>query len=396
MKTLTSLAIVLLLFFNCSPDTDVQTVEMEPQLTDVLSLELAFGADDEKIPEDYLLVEPRGIIIHDNGDIIVSDEGYLKVFDKNGNPKRMVGRPGAGPGEFHPFMTPTLSETGYITGANQTSFNLFDKNYSLIEYENFRLSSIYEKLKEINNWTSVSPGTIYAYSPDERVIIAKAYSTDEDGKRKTLSACIYQNKEQLTTIAESEVIYYTVDRLTRFLEEDGNLHVASLPDRKIVYTHTGKNRIKENDAWYYSMYLYDLKTNEQTEIKHSYNPVAIPDSVINVKLMHTEGMPEEMVKQQEKTLKQWGEILKKIRIYPTLRKIITDRNFIFAFTYTYNTANGHVVEIFDGSAGEYLHPVYFSFIPNVIKNGYAYRQNINEEGFPVVEKYKIDPAVYGK
>ena len=88
--------------------------------------------------------------------------------------------------------------------------------------------------------------------------------------------------------------------------------------------------------------------------------------------------------------------MKKLKVYAPLKFFSTDGKFIFAFTYEYVKGKGIIVDVFDSEKEEYICSVYFPFEYPVIKNGYAYEPGINEEGFTVVEKYKLDPAVYGK
>jgi len=84
------------------------------------------------------------------------------------------------------------------------------------------------------------------------------------------------------------------------------------------------------------------------------------------------------------------------KIYAPLQRIITDNYFIFAVTYEYNEGKGYLVDIFNSSSREYLRSAYFPFIPDFLKNGYAYRLKTGSDIFPEVEKYKVNPAVYGK
>ena len=57
---------------------------------------------------------------------------------------------------------------------------------------------------------------------------------------------------------------------------------------------------------------------------------------------------------------------------------------------------GRIVDVFDADSGEYITSACFPFLPFPIINGYIFKEEENEEGFKVFNKYKIDPAVYGK
>ncbi len=101
-------------------------------------------------------------------------------------------------------------------------------------------------------------------------------------------------------------------------------------------------------------------------------------------------------------------IVNKYSYMPTLIKIITDDNHIFAFQYRHNIDGEYLVDVFDGENGEYISSAWFPFIPHDIKKGKAYfckyhysqwirwkmnyvGPNLDQDGFPAIEVYKIDP-----
>ena len=84
------------------------------------------------------------------------------------------------------------------------------------------------------------------------------------------------------------------------------------------------------------------------------------------------------------------------KYWAPLRSLKTDGKYIFVFTRSQNSNEEILADIFNANNEEYISSAYFAFITMVIKNEHAYRITKNEDGFAVVEKYKIDPAVYGK
>lgn len=76
--------------------------------------------------------------------------------------------------------------------------------------------------------------------------------------------------------------------------------------------------------------------------------------------------------------------------------LLVDRRYIFAIFRTNTANNDYLIDIFDADSKEYVNSAIFPFVPLVIKNGCAYTIAKNEEGFAVVEKYKINPVVYGE
>jgi hypothetical protein len=136
-------------------------------------------------------------------------------------------------------------------------------------------------------------------------------------------------------------------------------------------------------------------------IKREYTPAAIPDSII-----HPEKKPGyngdrvvSSIGRVDITLKEYDqyktELLKELKVYPGIQSIFYDGNLLFVQTYNYEKNKGWLVDIFNGTTGAYLRSAYFPFIP-VIKDGYAYRSVRSADEFPYIEKYKINPAIYGK
>ena len=77
-----------------------------------------------------------------------------------------------------------------------------------------------------------------------------------------------------------------------------------------------------------------------------------------------------------------------------VRKILTDNEIIFVFSYTKNELGATYTDIFNSESGKYIASSYFNFIPDRILNGYAYRLKTSESDFPVVEKFKLSPVLY--
>ena len=225
-----------------------------------------------------------------------------------------------------------------------------------------------------------------------------AFGKREGYDQKDYFALFYEKDGQVTTIAKY-VRKSDIESSTR----DGELLKALLPGRKFVYIHTGEHRSFENSSWYYTLNIYNLRTHTTETIKKSYIPVAIPDSVIYRKTNIRPDSPESFKELFKKIDNERSEDLKEIGVYPPLQTIITDGNYIFAITNEIVRYKGLVVDVFDSIIGEYLCSVYFpayKFISQpqffTIKNGVVYIIDYNSEGFLVIKKYRIDPAVYEK
>lgn len=252
------LAVAVLLLANCGSVPESEVIKRGEILDNVFALELSLGADEQSLPDEYLIAQPTGIVISDNDDIIVADESRLKVFDKNGNPKQIIGGPGEGPGEFTKGMLRlSTTESGYLTvlsGQWYEKCSIFTPDYTFLSDENLMNSYLRKKLLDEYNGNQMFFNGIYYYSPDERIIHSQVWGS---GKRKSNQfhwywKITYQKDGQLTSIADYE-------NMGEPLLIGGYLLFSLLPEKKIIYTNTRKHKYKENGSWYYSMFVYDLK-----------------------------------------------------------------------------------------------------------------------------------------
>ena len=392
-------------FFYCSSDVDVQTEEMQP-LTDVLTFELSFGDEKTIEKDEFLLARPGGMAVNDKEDIFVMDEGRIKVFDKNGKEKIIIGHPGQGPGEFGSSVLPRITETGYIFAAVDNSYrayNIFDPDYNFVECKNLHYSGLREKLTEEHNWTFGTFAVFrdaYAYSPEELLFTVSADERIEGKRTNSIYAIVFMKDKDVKTIYAAK---FPVEKINIDTEK-GRFYYGLLRERRVIYTFAPEHKTFENGKWFYSLFIYDLKTHEQTEIKKAYTPVAIPDSIIYRPLDVPDGIPEDLLNQAKEKAKERSKKLEKLKVYPAVKNLITDGNFIFVFTFEYDKEKGQVVDIFDSATGKYIHSAYFPRWVSIltvsdyscIKNGSIYRMKAPLDEFAIIEVYKIDPAVYRK
>ena len=393
MKTLPSLAIAFLLFFNCSKDVDVQTEEIEP-LTDVLTLELTFGDEKTITKDEYLLAIPTDIAVNDEGDIYVNDEKRIKIFDKNGIEKAIFGGPGEGPGEFgrpNLVMVMYLGPTNYLTVRHSRFYNVFKPDYSHSHMTNFEFSNTRQAIINEHDLTRMNQWKIISINENERVFHGVG-STDSE---KGYFILVHEQDEIVTTLAK-----YERNNLPIVM---GELFWEILPGNKLIYTYSSTDKITDDmNNSFYVLHISNCDGSFKREIRQKYRPVAVPDAVIKNyddqfnKDISNMRVPQEMLAEYKRSHKETMKRLKSERSYPPLKDLLVDMKYIFAFTRLTNAQGEIFTDVIDADSGERINSVYFPFIPSVIKNSCAYRRTKNDEGFFVIEKYKIHPAVYGK
>lgn len=397
---------ILLLFFNCGGDDEFHTLEIEP-LTNVLTLELSFGADEEKLKSEFLLVAPADIAVDNEDNIYVLDEDRIKVFDKNGNEKTIFGGHGQGPGEFTYPKKLSIHSEGILTVLDQDKINIFSVDNKFIKRNRPQFEQLYINYRKEKAFLNFKIQNVYSLNETER-ILSLTPSKELKGTRDLVIAyyLVYEKADTLI-----ELVQYSPDNIKGIRDkvvigEEPNkriiyspdpwhhLIVTILPNRHIAYSHSVYDVINDGKELRYIIHVVNLENLQKSHISHSFKPVDVQKEIDSGKY-NTE-IGEDLLKAR----------LEKANYLPPLDFIHCDRNLLFAIHSTGYVWNLNILkkgekiesltDIFDIETGKYLRSAYFPFIPDVIKNEYAYRTHRNPEGFSIIEKYKIDPAVYGK
>ena len=401
---LNGISIICLSFFlsflNCGSDVDVQTAKMQP-LTDVLTLELTFGADEEKLKSEYLLARPSDIAINNADDIFVVDEDRVKVYDSSGKEKMIIGGPGEGPGEFISARSATINEEGYLTVGAVRDFSLFDANYNFIKREAIESNQRLFKFRRMENKViaTFSPLKIYSFNETDRILqLDGLIMPSQDPWVVSAKMLFFESPDTIF-----QIFYYepreivSINRSFAGIPFKGRFFYDVLSNNRLIYTNAETDKRSDKNKSEYILHVFSSTDGfESTKIIRAYGPVAIPNSSKEQaidRLSEPEiGMPE-----ISKEVRNFvTDKIKEIKYFPPVSGLKVDDNLIFVFTGKKNAENHILTEIFDAVTLTYLRSAYFSKYPRIIKNGYAYILATNDEGFYVVEKYRIDPSVYGK
>ncbi|KPK92250.1 hypothetical protein AMJ80_06770 [bacterium SM23_31] len=385
---------ILFLFTYCTPDNVVSEIESSQQLENVLTLELSFGDEKTVSKDEFLLVNPQYIVVNYDGDIYVLDgeiENWkTKVFDKSGGEKLILGGYGQGPGEYTTPANPIVSRDGFLTVVdNIYRYNIYSPDFKFLNSVRWSNDRLFNNYLDKNNFRFriTTPYTVKVHSinDSERIISLMTGNISPEDKFPYFDVLFYENPDSLIEIAR-----YNKKIANLFLSAPfrGDLLWDVTFDNKVIYTHSGFDIKKDRDDFYYVLNIFSLEDFSKSQIIHKYIPIEIA--------------AEEKERYYKKKYEDTREgrihldILKDTKFHPSLLNLIADRNFIFVFVHQDKDAENVLVDVFDGKDMKHLSSAYFPFSPEAIKNGYAYRENKNEEGFYIIEKYKIAPAVYGK
>lgn len=385
------LLLLSLILVYCGKPTEYAERDPDKIIDNVFTFESSFG--DKGLPDEYLLANPYQLIISNNGDVLVFDESRLKVFDGEGNPKQIIGGPGQGPGEFYGrYFSLNRSDEGYISVWDSYPpgrYSLFAPDYTFIESQNYDFNSISKKLMDENGWINIRFSQFHTLKPDEFIF----YLSAEDSEGKSRFNAIIHSKGGIhkNIVIKEDNNVFKYDTYTGYLLEAGRLIFAILPGRRIIYTHTAVDVGNENGKHSYTLFIKDLDTDEIQSLNRRYNPVAIPDSIIE---RHREfaGMVGERQKPfEELRVKKMIEL----GFYGSLSSVRAVDNMLFVKTNENIAGKGYITDIFDSESLEYLRTAYIPFFAQ-IRGDFAYNMGENEEGFTVVKKYRVNPALYGK
>ncbi|KPK95693.1 hypothetical protein AMJ80_04155 [bacterium SM23_31] len=367
-----------------------QTSEIQPPLADVLAFELSFGADN--VPDEFLitrLIGKQDFTVDDEDNVYIYDEYRLKVFDKNCMAKTIIGRPGEGPGEFMSRdALPTVGPQGYITVFN----GMYNTFYSVFNPQHKFIYNVNRKPRESGPQYSCKVITI-----DEDEYISEVIDRHKnDNFMIGTFSLVHTKNEEKDTIASYDVpIQVIIGGDDSSLPNTGDLFWDLLPGGKVIYTHSWQDELNTPEGNFYIIHVYDLDTGERIMYKKLFTPVPMEKRLLLGPRWISGGDSR-----AEKIRDDYIRNLK-IKYAEALRFVFFDGPVMFAYTNTTIKKDKYtdfLVDVIDIENEKYLKSIYLiNYIGiKAIKNGYAYMNGNNEDGFPVIEKYRIDPSVYGK
>lgn len=408
-----SIIIISLLFcLRCGRESEIQVVGIIPIPTADPVMELTFG--DRDLPDEYLIARPTDFAVDDLGRVFVVDEDFVKVYTSNGQPVTMFGGTGQGPGEFENAERIWLSPNGYISvSGNQfgNTGHFFRPDFSFIERKNYIFWQPYKQVFDERGLRLAGTlEAVYCLGESERLHIVNARSIDRDSDRPEEVFLIYETADSVRILA-NYIKSYPANIDVTIAKELAAFLVKMLPGNRLVYLHTYHDSRVTEDGAAYTLNFLSLDTFEKSTLTHTYTPVEFDWQPATIHEEERNLYDPQLIQKQQDRNRLTEQVIDERKFRSPLRSLIVDGNTIFAATYLETKPGMVLTDVFDGSREEYVHSVSlpdtlcWRDVSPIIVNSSMYRLNgspytISGEnviiGFPRIEKYKIDPAVYGK
>jgi len=373
---------------------------LQKPLENVFTLELQFG--DKDVPSEYLLASPSRFAVNDVGDIYVFDEYKVKVYDKNGKPKTIFGGRGQGPGEFDGLIDNfLLSPTGWLTVSERQSYTLYSPANKFVEKHRYSSDPIFQSLKndyKVNFEEAGSNNNIFALNDKDFVIIATtATSGNYNEKGEYYNYLFFTESNKVSVIAKyqnTDTYMYKTSGGGGWSRNGmlGSFYFAILPGSKILYTHSYHDLKYITNTAQLTFHIVSLIDDTKREFIIGYTPEAIPDSIIK----KYESSYAKSSDAQKEMRKNMVNAIKQRKYYPLS---VQSSDGVYLFLRYYGTDDKiSLLRVINSESGKEVSSFVQSstFYISTIKNGYGYRFNTSKDGYPVVEKYRIDSKVYGK
>jgi hypothetical protein len=358
-----------------------------------LTLEAVIG-NNTKLDNKYLLANPSWIKVK-NGDICVSDEYFIKVFNPDGTGKAILGGRGQGPGEFESrFVLFTVSPAGFIAASPSswdrfTQNNLppyitiFTPNYKLVSKKRHSMDDILFCMKDyVPGKDSFSIQRIYALNEYELMNFIEIIKKDigkfiyyvicENNKDKTVTA-VFRDERQLK-YPEFPVPF------------QGSYYFDLTDNNSIIYMHPAEVTYVSDEMGIFTVGIYSIKDKKTEKLRASFKPYIRPKESIDSSIKFYNE-----VKDKNSFRKAFNETRYS---YPLTSYIYSDNKYYYITIRNFEDKKyNYLMYIFDKNEQILVKRVLTPY-SELLNNGKLYLLSKDKEGYPAIFVYKVNPAVW--
>lgn len=323
--------------------------------SEIVAFEEELSIGESVGPEESLVSSITSFAVDDEGNVIILDIRLgIKVFDKNGKFLRSIGRRGQGPGEFQSPMNIQF------TGQKEIMVNdMGGKGLLFFSVEGRFLSEIKNRIFMMNR---------HIFIDERRNIFVLGPFLGRDSFRQEKFVKLtppYEDYEVLTS-RENTLPARIIPPQTRY---------AFLPGNNLIWGITSK----------YEFHIVNSEGKLIKRIEKEHTPLPMTDEY---KAKYFERLPAGISRESQQFNTHFPEF---DLFFPD------DEGRLFVKTYEKLEASGkYSVDIFD-KEGRFLtrtalkvgHEIALNQDKYLIKGGRLYASEYNEEGFPILKRYRI-------
>jgi hypothetical protein len=308
-----------------------------------LQEELCLGDSEGK--DEYMFIQLWYLAVDDNENIYAMDQGasHIKVFDKEGNFMRHIGRKGEGPGEFQNPNRIFITDGGHLVVED------FIRNLTY-----FSLDGIFSK--------SVSTSSMFPIAvevcPNGKII---ALTNEPDPNNYGKDIGLYSEGLVLLSNIVHIPEYKPKPQVLRIFEPEINWTVTTKSELIIAYKME------------YEIHVFDENGRLSKKIIKEHEPVKVTkEDVTNKVRKNTEGLKLEIP--EHHTAIQF--------------LLVDDAGHIYVKTFEKENTQQYYYDIFD-SNWQCITKVLLKDRMQVVKNNRLYSIEEDDEGFQYIKRYKI-------
>lgn len=323
---------------------------------DIFNLEEDLSIGEKEGREEYMFSRIDGIDVdnYENIYVLNNKTPHIRVFDKNGEFIKTIGRKGQGPGE--------IQSPRHIQITPQEEVMVFDSNTRRLAF--FSLDGKY--LRQVSTAKINYPFDPIKMDPGGN-LIAKLVIWPSEGGGEELKK-FDSNLESLMMISKTKIDQPLNPRVIRPIEH--SLFFAISKEGNVVWGNSGlyKLEVLNLEGKLIRRIVKDSKTSEITE------------------------KDKERLKERNRRIINRGYRLLFPRYFPMFRRISIDwEGRIFVGTYEkvkIGEDDAYYYDVFD-SEGKYIAKIPLRKRPRVWKKNRLYTREEDEEGYQFVKRYTV-------